>query len=352
LINFKKMSYVIQKTLPVATDIIQEFPISIDIEQSVKNHRQEIRNILEGKDSRKLLIVGPCSAWPSEAVIEYTKKMQPINEKVKDKIKIIIRIYTQKPRTTIGWTGPFNHPNPFDQPDIEEGIKYVRKMMIEVAKQNFPMADEALFTHNDGYVVDLLSWIAIGARSTEDQEHRIFASMIPHPVGIKNPTSGNIRIGINSLIAAQHSHIFAINGKQVNTSGNLHTHIILRGGGGKTNFQLEKIQKTYDLLIKNNIKNPGIIVDASHDNSLDNTGKKDENLQPKVIFDVLNNIKDKPKLFDTVKGFMVESFLQPGNQNLNKAQKFEDLEFGVSVTDPCLDFEKTKDMIFDLHKEL
>ena len=272
---------------------------------------------------------------------------------MEDKLKIIMRAYTQKPRTTIGWTGPFNHPDPFGDPNIAEGIFYVRKMMVEIAKIGLPMADEAVFTHNDGYVVDLLSWIAIGARSTEDQEHRIFASLIPHPVGMKNPTSGNIQIGINSVIAAQHQHIFSMRGQEFKTSGNPHAHLILRGGNQKSNFDQEKLEKATRLLKENNLANPSIVVDASHENSIDpTTGKKDPLLQPEVISQVVKTMKENPEIKETVKGFMVESFLEDGAQKLAKCQSMDDIKPGVSVTDGCIGWEPTEKMILHLAETL
>ncbi len=332
------MDYTIQKVLPHPKEVKEKLPLSDKLKARVKKDQQEIFDILEGKDDRKFLIVGPCSAWPDEAVVEYAKKLKPIADQVSDKLKIILRIYTQKPRTTIGWTGPLSQPDPFGEPDYEKGIYYCRKMMLDVLELGFPIADEALFTHNDGYFVDLISWIAIGARSTEDQEHRIFASMIPHPVGMKNPTSGNIPIAINSIIAAQHPHVFALHGRQVKTSGNPHAHLILRGGEGASNLLFGDLQESVKLLKEKNIQNPAIVADLSHDNSIDPaTGKKDPMLQPKVLDEVLGSMQKDPEIAAHIKGFMMESFLEDGNQPLKK----EELKFGCSVTDGCLGLEKT-----------
>ncbi len=340
------MTYTIQKALPHPKEVKDILPLSDTMKSRVEKDRQEIYNILKGKDQRKLLIIGPCSAWPNTAVIEYAKKLKPLADRLSDKLKIVLRIYTQKPRTTIGWTGPLSQPDPYAKPDIEKGIFYCRKMMLDIINIGLPIADEALFTHNDGYFVDLITWIAIGARSSEDQEHRIFASMIPHPTGIKNPTSGNIPIAINSIIAAQHPHVFALHGRQVQTSGNPYSHLILRGGSSKPNYSLEHIQKSADLMNKKNITNPGIIIDLSHDNSVDpETGKKDPLRQPLILNEIMDSISNNRNLTQMIKGFMVESFLHDGNQNLKNAKSIKEIKAGLSVTDGCLGWEKTKSMI-------
>ena len=349
------MSYKIEAVLPRPDEVKKKLPRTEKMATQVALDRQEIYKILNGESSRKLLIVGPCSAWKDNDVISYAEKLAKLNNnpKIKEKIKLVLRVYTQKPRTTIGWTGPLNQPDPYEESDITKGIYYCREMMLKCVEMGLPIADEALFTHNDGYFVDLLSWVAIGARSSEDQEHRIFSSMIDHPVGMKNPTSGNLKIAINSIISAQSKHVFSLHGRQIKTSGNSYAHLILRGGDGQPNFSQEKLQKATKLLIDNKIENPAIIVDVSHENCIDpETGKKDANLQPGIIQDILNSVSNDENINKVVKGFMVESFLQGGNQNLNNFEKSEDLENGKSVTDPCLDWEKTEQMIFDLVKKL
>ncbi len=345
-------SYIVQKTLPHPDDVHAKLPRTMDLSDQVHRDRHEISEIIIGKDSRKLLIIGPCSAWPNSAVVEYAQKLAPLAKKHSSKIKIVLRVYTQKPRTTTGWTGPINQSNPFGIPDLETGILYCRKMMINAVSCGLALADEALFTHNDGYFVDLLSWIAIGARSAEDQEHRVFASMISHPTGLKNPTSGDIGVAINSVIAAQSPHVFALHGRQVETSGNPLAHLILRGGNGKSNFDLETLKKSAELLHEKKCKNPAIIVDASHENCLDKNGKKNPNLQTNVIDSVLDSMKQDKLIAKTVRGFMVESFLFDGNQSLGSAQKMSDIKAGQSVTDPCLDWEKTEKLIESLAKKL
>lgn len=347
------MAYTVQKTLPTVSAVHAQFPLTPELAAKIEQDRKEIEAIIEGKDSRKILIVGPCSAWPSEAVIEYAKALKPIQEKYADKLKIIMRVYIQKPRTTVGWVGPVNQPDPYAEPDIEKGLFYCREMMIKVLELGFPIADEAVYTHKKGYFTDLYSWIAIGARSAEDQEHRIFASMIDHPVGMKNPTSGDLATGVNSVIAAQWPHVFVINGQQIRTSGNPHAHLILRGGADGRNCDLESMQMASQILADKKVENPSILADISHDNSIDPvTGKKNPMLQPQILMQVVEDMKTDPLVGKTVKGFMVESFLQDGAQNMKNCTSQSELEYGQSITDGCIGIEGTKKMIEDLANTL
>ena len=336
------MSYTIEHQVPRPKVVKENLPLSATLHAQVQKHRQELFDIFEGKDERKIMIVGPCSAWPNKAVLEYAKQLQETAKKVDDKIIVVLRVYTQKPRTTVGWTGPANQPDPFKNPNLKEGIYYCREMMLEALELGFPLADEALFTHNEGYFSDLLSWVAIGARSSEDQEHRIYASMIEHPVGIKHPTSGNLTVGINSVLAAQSPHTFLLHRQQVKTSGNPHAHLVLRGGNGEPNYG--EVNKSIELLKRNNIKHPSIILDLSHENSIDpTTGKKDPLRQPIVMQELLAK-----GLAPELKGFMMESFIKTGNQ---KASEGMDLN-GLSITDACLGIEETKEAILSLYKIL
>ena len=206
------MNVTILRKLPPVEKIIKAFPLSKKAEKQIEQDRKEVKEILEGKDPRTLVIVGPCSAWPKEAVLEYAKKLKPLSDKLKKNLKIVMRVYIQKPRTTTGWTGPVNQPNPFKPSHIGEGAKYCREMMVKVVEMGLPIADEAVFTHNAKGFIELLSWVAIGARSTEDQEHRVFASSLDCAVGMKNPTSGSIEIGVNSVVAAQYPHVAVFDG--------------------------------------------------------------------------------------------------------------------------------------------
>lgn len=346
------MTYIVQKQLPSAQEVLKKLPLSPELSGKVAQDRKEIEAILSGKDDRKLLIIGPCSAWPDKAVIEYAEKLKPLADKVADKMKIVMRVYLQKPRTTVGWLGAMNQIDPYKEPNIEEGIYYSRKMMLKVLEIGLPMADEAVFTHNDGYVVDLLSWVAIGARSTEDQEHRIFASMIDIPVGMKNPTSGNIQIGLNSLKAAQSPHVFAIHGQQIQTAGNPYAHFILRGGNKKSNCGFEKLQSVSEKYLESGLLNQSIMVDASHENCIGEDGKKDCMIQPAVVFDVLDSMEKDVNIKKLVKGFMVESYIKSGAQNVNDFASTDELEYGKSITDGCLGWEETVKFVEELMKRL
>lgn len=348
------MSYTVEKLISSPEEVLKKLPLKEELKSKVVSDRQAIMDIIEGKDKRKLLIIGPCTAWPERAVVEYAKELKKIADEVSDKIKIVMRVYTQKPRTTIGWTGPVNQPDPYKVQDIEKGIYYCRQMMLEILEIGLPIADEALFTHNDGYFTDLLSWVAIGARSAEDQEHRIYASMINHPVGLKNPTSGDLKKAINSVIASQNSHVFLHSGRQVRTQGNSHAHVVLRGGNGSSNIDFDSLKKTSELLKENNVKNPSIVIDCSHENSIDSQSKqKDPLKQPEILTNVVESMKKDSNLMNDIKGFMSESFIKTGNQKLTDAQSQFGLDLnGLSVVDPCIGIEETEKMIKDLHENL
>lgn len=344
-VPFSGMPYVVEKQIMKPEEVLLRFPLDMSLQKLVRSDREEIKSILKGTDKRKLLIIGPCSAWPSSAVVDYARQLEKIAEEVKDKIKVIMRVYTQKPRTTVGWTGAMNQPDPRKESDIEAGIEYCRKMMIDVLKVGLPLADEAVFTHNKGYFSDLLSWIVIGARSAEDQEHRAHASMADIPVGMKNPTSGDIAIGVNSVIAAQYPHVILQDSQQIRTSGNEYAHLVLRGGKSKPNYSFEDLKYAAELMKK--VKNPSIIVDASHDNSVIE-GKKDPLMQPKVILDVVESMKQDKEIYKIVKGFMIESFLKTGKQDING----KELVPGLSITDACIGIDETRELIKRLYSSL
>lgn len=345
------MNYIPIKKLPTVDEIIQRYPLSEKGHEKIMHDRREIKNILEGKDNRLLVIVGPCSAWPNEAVFEYAKRLVSLNEKVKHVIKIVMRMYIQKPRTTKGWTGPINQPDPFAEPDIEAGIHYARSMMVRVVEMGLPIADECLFTHNAQGFSELVSWFAIGARSSEDHEHRIYASAANCPVGMKNPTHGVLEIGVNSVIAAQHSHIAAIDGYAVKTFGNPHAHLVLRGANQVSNYSLLHLEEAKQQMALHQVKNPAVIIDVSHDNCLIN-GKKDYQAQPDIIFSVMRNLKDRPDLRQLMKGFMIESYLKEGNQKLESCTSESVCLDGLSITDPCLSWERTESLLLELAQEL
>lgn len=341
------MGYRIVKVVPDADQIIKRFPVSGNGMAAVAHHRREIENILCGKDQRLIMVVGPCSAWPSDAVLEYAKRLVELNKKVEHALKLVMRVYIQKPRTIKGWTGPVNQPDPVADPDIEAGIWYCRKLMTQVVELGLPIADEALFTHNARGFLELLSWVAIGARSSEDQEHRIFASLIDCPVGIKNPTHGSLKIAVNSVVAAQHSHFAVFDGYEVETNGNPYAHLVLRGSNSEPNYSLEHIAEAAANLNKAEIKNPALVIDVSHDNCIIN-GIKDHNAQADIVLEIIKNLKDKSELKKLVKGFMLESFIKPGKQNIETANPI-DMD-GLSITDPCLGWEDTEKLLLELSK--
>lgn len=339
------MPYTVVKKLPTSDEIIAKNPLSEKGRLSVEQHKQEIKNILSGKDDRLLVVVGPCSAWPYDAVLEYAQELAKINELVKDKLKLVMRVYIQKPRTVKGWTGPINQPNPKLPPDIEAGILYCRSLMVKVIEMGLAIADEALFTHNARGFLELLSWVAIGARSSEDQEHRIFASAIDCPVGMKNPTHGSLKIAINSVIAAQNKHTAVFDGYEVQTHGNPYAHLVLRGSNEMPNYSIKHLEEIKALFDQTDLNNKSVVIDVSHDNCKIN-GKKDHNAQAAIILEVMKNLKSHPDLKKIVKGFMLESFIKPGSQNIDLVDEI-DLS-GLSITDPCLGIEATKSLLLDL----
>lgn len=339
------MAYKKLKKLPDMESIIESIPLSKEGYANIDKHRHEIFNILSGKDNRLLIIVGPCSAWPESAVLEYSERLKILNEKVKDKLKLVMRTYIQKPRTIKGWTGPINQPNPLASPNISEGIRYARNLMVKINEMGLPIADEALFTHNAQGFLELLSWVAIGARSSEDPEHRIFASAIDCPVGMKNPTHGSLKIGINSVVAAQHSHVAVFDGYEVETTGNPYAHLVLRGSNGQPNYSVADLEDALAYFAQHEVSNPAIMIDASHDNCLVN-GRKDYTMQGHVVFKVMDSIKDRSELKKLVKGFMLESFIKGGNQNV-EGQASIDMG-GLSITDPCLSFGQTEEVLLKL----
>jgi 3-deoxy-7-phosphoheptulonate synthase len=345
------MNYTRIKKLPSVEEIIQQYPLSDAGHQRIMHDRRDIRNILEGKDNRLLMIVGPCSAWPKKAVLEYARRLTEVNKTVKQSLKIVMRMYIQKPRTTKGWSGPVNQPNPLAEPDIEAGIHYVRDMMVEVVEMGLPIADECLFTHNARGFSELVSWFAIGARSSEDHEHRIFASAANCPVGMKNPTHGSIAIGVNSVIAAQHSHVAVIDRHEVQTMGNPYAHLILRGGNGEPNYSLKHLEEVQKHMMANQVKNPAVLIDVSHDNCLVN-GKKDYRVQPDIIFKVMHYLQDRPDLRKLMKGFMLESYLKEGNQKIEGCDASAIDLNGLSITDACLGWEQTESLLLQLASEV
>ena len=320
------------------------FPLDKEsVEKKLDNDRQ-IKNIFEGKDNRLLLIIGPCSADREDAVLEYCKKLAKLQEKVKDQIFIIPRIYTNKPRTTgEGYKGMLHQPDPNKKADMVHGIVAVRKLHMSVLQETgFSTADEMLYPENHEYLSDIISYVAVGARSVENQFHRLVSSGVDVPVGMKNPTSGDYSVMMNSVYAAQHPHTFTYRGWEVDTTGNPYTHVILRGSVNKygitiPNYHYEDIKRVIKMYPCDKYQNPAIVIDCNHSNS----GKKYEE-QIRIAKEVLHSTRHDEEVFKYVKGLMIESYLVDGNQDVNGGV------YGQSITDPCIGWEKTEKLILEL----
>lgn len=332
------------RKLPIPKDIKEQFPMSENLVKIKEERDKEIRNIFTGADNRLALIIGPCSADNEDSVLDYISRLAVIQEKVKDKVLIIPRIYTNKPRTTgDGYKGMVHQPNPEKDSDMLEGIIAIRRLHTRaIAETGFICADEMLYPDNHRYLNDLLGYVAVGARSVENQEHRLTASGMTTPVGMKNPTSGDISVMLNSITAAQHSHTFIYRGWEVVTSGNDLAHAILRGSvdkHGKThpNYHYEDLINLYDAYSACNLQNMGVIVDTNHSNS----GKKYLE-QIRIAKEVLHSCRHSDDIKSMVRGFMIESYIEDG------AQKIGEGIYGKSITDPCLGWKKTERLILDI----
>lgn len=321
-----------------AEEVAKEYPVTA--EHRIQERRQEVKNVLSGTDKRLVIIGGPCSAWPFDAVREYADRYTRLQEEVREKLLLVLRCYIQKPRTTVGWPGPLNQPDPQGSPDILRGVQECRNLMCDVGKQ-LPLADEMLFTHNRGHFEPLLSYMALGARSSLDQEHRYVASGMDAAMGVKNPTSGDIKEGVDGVECVQHSHIFELGEHEVESSGNPFAHLILRGGLEDSNYSPRSIAKAQKLLLDRRVENPAIIVDASHNNSLNGNGK-DASLQEHVLHSVMWGITNRRPEYAHVRGFMTENFLKGGKQSDNASPLDMD---GLSITDACLSWEETEKLI-------
>jgi 3-deoxy-7-phosphoheptulonate synthase len=341
------MGYKIIQKMPSIDAIIARYPLSEAGAKRVLQDRKEIEAILRSEDKRLLFITGPCSAWPSEMVIEYAKRLKKLSDEVKDKVKVVMRVYIQKPRTIRGWLGPVNQPDPFASADIAKGAAYCRDMMVQVIEMGLPIADEALFTHNAKGFAELLSWMAVGARSVEDQEHRIFASAADCPVGMKNATSGSIEVAVNGITAAQHPHHTTFEGHQIETHGNPYAHLVLRGGFRGSNYDPAHVHKAGALFAKHKTKNPAILIDASHDNCKVD-GVKVAKRQEEVVKESLASMQSDEAYGRLVKGFMIESFIKEGAQKLEATTPETIDRDGLSITDPCLGWEHTEQLIRDV----
>ena len=333
-----------KRKLPIPMEIKEQYPITYKLEQMKAKRDGEIKAIFESRDDRFILVIGPCSADNDDSVIDYISRLRTVQDKVADKILIIPRIYTNKPRTTgDGYKGMLHQPDPLKSEDMLKGVIAIRNLHIRAMHETgFTCADEMLYPENYRYLNDVLSYVAIGARSVENQQHRLTASGFDIPVGMKNPTGGDISVMMNSITAAQHSHTFIYSGWEVESQGNPLAHAILRGyvnkhGQSMPNYHYEDLIHLAEAYDKSGLKNPAVIIDTNHANS----GKKWME-QPRIAKEIIHSCRHSSDIRKLVKGLMIESYIEDG------AQKAEEGIYGKSITDPCLGWEKTEKLIYDL----
>ena len=336
------------RKLPIPMEVKKEYPLTEKMTKVKEARDEAIRAVFDGRSDKFILIIGPCSADHREPVLEYISRLRRIEEQVSDKMIIIPRIYTNKPRTTgQGYKGMLHQPDPEEKPDMYKGIVAIRELHLAALRDyGFSCADEMLYPDNYRYLSDLLSYVAIGARSVENQEHRLVASGIGAPVGMKNPTGGDLGVMMNSIVAAQSSHTFIYRGWEVTSEGNPYSHAILRGyvdysGRSVSNYHYEDLLRVEELYERSNLTNPSVIVDTNHNNS----GKKYLE-QIRIAKDIVYSRNQNPDIKRLVKGVMIESYLEDG------ACKAEEHIFGKSITDPCLGWEKTEKLIFNIADNL
>ena len=340
------MSFEFKKKLPVPKEIKELYPVSADLASQKKVLDQQLIDDITGKSDKFLAIIGPCSADNEDSVCEYIERLTKVQEKIKDKVIIVPRIYTNKPRTTgEGYKGMLHQPDPEKAPDLLQGIISIRKMhMHALETYGMPIADEMLYPENYWYLSDILSYVAIGARSVEDQQHRLVTSGFDVPAGMKNPTSGDFSVMFNSVVAAQAAHNFIYRGWDVNTSGNPYAHTILRGsvnkyGRSRPNYHYEDLMKLYQMYGEKDLKNPATIVDANHSNS-----DKQYKEQIRIVKEVLHSRSHSKDIHNLVKGVMIESYLVEGTQKIGCQPHV----YGQSITDPCLGWEDSENLLYEI----
>lgn len=341
--NFSK-NMISTQELPTPEEIRRLYPLDENLKKIKEKNDQEIADVITGKSNKFILIIGPCSADREDAVLDYCKRLRKVYEKVNDVLVIIPRVYTGKPRTTgAGYKGMIHQPDPNGEPDMLKGIKAIRRLQMNVIKETgFSAADEMLYAENYAYVSDLLSYIALGARSVEDQSHRLLASGMDVAVGMKNPTSGDLAVVMNSVKAGQSPATFIYRGWEVESKGNPLSHVVLRGyvdKGGIThpNYHYEDLLHLYNLYQEHKLKNPAVIVDCNHSNS----GKLYLE-QIRIAKEVLHSSRHNPEINKLVKGLMIESYIEDGSQKVDGGI------YGKSITDPCLGWEKTEKLILEI----
>ena len=333
-----------ERKLPTADEIKMQYPLSQEHTEAKQIFDKKVADSCKSESDKFLLIIGPCSADTPDSVMEYMYRLAKVQEQVKDKIVIIPRVYTNKPRTTgDGYKGMVHQPNPNEKTDMLKGIMAIRNLHTKVISETgFFCADEMLYPENYSYLSDILSYVAVGARSVENQQHRLVSSGMDVPVGMKNPTSGDYSVMLNSIVAATHSHTFIYNGWEVETAGNPLAHAILRGyvdkhGQSFPNYHYEDLIRLYDAYKEKEVDNIALIVDANHANS-----NKQYLEQVRICKEILHSCRHSNDIKNLVKGFMIESYLEDG------AQKIGEGIFGKSITDPCLGWEKSEKLILDI----
>lgn len=342
------MSMDFKRKLPIPKEVKEQYPLTEEMVKIKEQNDKEVKAIFDGSSDKFLLIIGPCSADHKEPVLEYVSRLRLVQDKVKDKIVIVPRIYTNKPRTTgAGYKGMLHQPDPENAPDMLKGIVAIRDLHLQALKDyGFSCADEMLYPENHRYLSDLLAYVAIGARSVENQQHRLVSSGIEEPVGMKNPTSGDMVVMMNSIKAAQSSHTFLYRGWEVQSTGNPYAHAILRGyidfaGKCVSNYHYEDLKKLGELYHQFGLTNPSVIVDTNHANS-----DKKYIEQIRIAKEVVSNRRHNDDIKKLVKGLMIESYIEDG------ACKADEHCFGKSITDPCLGWEKTEKLILDIAEKL
>ncbi len=337
------------RKLPIPKDVKEQFPITKELTKLRDSQLAELNKIFSGEVDKFLLVIGPCSADREDAVIDYISRLRKVQDKVSDKIMIVPRIYTNKPRTTgEGYKGMLHQPDPASQPDMLKGIIAIRKLHLKaLSETGFACADEMLYPENHRYLSDLLLYCAVGARSVEDQQHRLTASGLDIPVGMKNPTSGDITVMMNSIKAAQSSHVFLYRGWEVKSAGNPYAHAILRGyvdkqGKSHPNYHFEDLYHLCEAYAASGLENPAAIIDTNHSNSGKNYLE-----QIRITKEILHSRSYSAEVKKLVKGLMIESYIEDGAQKI-----CENSVYGKSVTDPCLGWEKTERLIYDIAETL
>ena len=338
------MNMIFERKLPIPMEVKKMYPLTAEQQQIVARREKEIADIFTGASDKFLLIIGPCSADKEDSVLDYISRLAKVQEKVADKVYIIPRIYTNKPRTTgDGYKGMLHQPDPNEKPDMYKGIVTIRELHIRALRETgFTCADEMLYPENYRYLNDILAYVAIGARSVENQQHRLTSSGLSIPVGMKNPTGGDLSVMMNAITAAQHAHTFIYRGWEVHSQGNPLSHAIMRGyvnkqGHSMPNYHFEDLLNLCEIYAASGLANPAAIIDTNHANS----GKKYLE-QPRIVKEVLYSCRHNADIKKMVKGFMIESYIEDG------AQKIGEDVYGKSITDPCLGWDKTERLIYDI----